>query len=398
MSNVDLSWMNVPGSDGLTFIEKYERGLIPNQTAADLSWMNVRGSDGLTFIEKFNQGKLPGQVSTAPKTLTLDANNAYNELKRYLADFKLDSLVEPLWNYMIDTGVQSDDQLWLWIQDRPEFHTRFPAFKKLQEEGRAISPVAYIELEKNYAQIMRASNIPNQFFDNADDFTDLIVGNVSPAEFQSRIEKGYKRVAEAGSLVRNAFKSYFGVEGDAALAAFFIDPDRSAPALERAVQSAEIQAAALSANSSVNLSYASKLADMGVTYEQAMQGFQRLNSLRGLFEAGVGEAAVTTRERTPSTLIRDLRGPEEYGLPVMPPNWQEGDALPDGNQGQEPVIQDSSSMVSDTQAGVDYIFGTDVDVQRQLERRLKQRRAQASGTTQQNVTDRQGRTGVGRAD
>lgn len=389
MSNVDLSWMNVPGSDGLTFIEKYERGLIPSETAADLSWMNVRGADGLTFIERINLNKSPSPVSTPPKTLTLDANNAYNQLKRYLTDFKLDSLVEPLWNYMIDTGVQSDDQLWLWIQDRPEFHTRFPAFKKLQEEGRAISPVAYIELEKNYAQIMRASNIPNQFFDNADDFTDLIIGNVSPAEFQSRIEKGYKRVAEAGSLVRDAFKSYFGVEGDAALAAFFIDPDRSAPALERAVQSAEIQAAALSANSSVNLSYASKLADMGVTYDQAMQGFQRLNAMKSLFSSSVGEAAVDSSAVNPSTLTSDLivQGDNELRTAVV-------------REGETPstrvnISDDSSTMNQESQLGTDFVFGTNAQTQRELQLRLEQRKAESSGSTQQSVINKRGRTSLG---
>lgn len=389
MSNVDLSWMNVPGSDGLTFIEKYERGLIPSETAADLSWMNVRGADGLTFIERINLNKSPSPVSTPPKTLTLDANNAYNQLKRYLTDFKLDSLVEPLWNYMIDTGVQSDDQLWLWIQDRPEFHTRFPAFKKLQEEGRAISPVAYIELEKNYAQIMRASNIPNQFFDNADDFTDLIIGNVSPAEFQSRIEKGYKRVAEAGSLVRDAFKSYFGVEGDAALAAFFIDPDRSAPALERAVQSAEIQAAALSANSSVNLSYASKLADMGVTYDQAMQGFQRLNAMKSLFSSSVGEAAVDSSTVNPSTLTSDLivQGDNELRTAVV-------------REGETPstrvnISDDSSTMNQESQLGTDFVFGTNAQTQRELQLRLEQRKAESSGSTQQSVINKRGRTSLG---
>lgn len=389
MSNVDLSWMNVPGSDGLTFIEKYERGLIPSETAADLSWMNVRGADGLTFIERINLNKSPSPVSTPPKTLTLDANNAYNQLKRYLTDFKLDSLVEPLWNYMIDTGVQSDDQLWLWIQDRPEFHTRFPAFKKLQEEGRAISPVAYIELEKNYAQIMRASNIPNQFFDNADDFTDLIIGNVSPAEFQSRIEKGYKRVAEAGSLVRDAFKSYFGVEGDAALAAFFIDPDRSAPALERAVQSAEIQAAALSANSSVNLSYASKLADMGVTYDQAMQGFQRLNAMKSLFSSSVGEAAVDSSTVNPSTLTSDLivQGDNELRTAVV-------------REGETPstrvnISDDLSTMNQESQLGTDFVFGTNAQTQRELQLRLEQRKAESSGSTQQSVINKRGRTSLG---
>jgi len=393
MSNLDLSWMNVPGPDGLTFVQKYERGLLPAQTSVDLSWMNVRGADGLTFLEKFNQGKLPGQSNATPgNTGTVDQNNAYNEVKRYLTDFKLDSLAEPLWKYIIETGVNNDDQLWLWIQERPEFHTRFPAFKKLQEQGRAISPAAYIEAEKAYDRVMRASNIPKEFFDKADDFTDLIVADVSPAEFQSRIEKGYKRVSQSGDLIRNAFKSYFGVEGDAALAAFFIDPERSAPALERAVQSAEIQAAALAAENSVNLSYASKLADMGVSYEQAIQGFQRLNTMRSLFAGGIGETSVESPSPQSSSLTGDLVANRAIGLsPAV--------VRPDGSTpGGVGVSDDASVMNQESQQGVDFLFGTNVGVQRELQNRLAKRKAQASGTSQQVSADRQGRTAIGTAD
>jgi hypothetical protein len=393
MSNTDLSWMNVPGADGLTFAQKYERGLLPPKTSADLSWMNVRGADGLTFLEKFNQGKLPGQSNAAPiNTGTPEQNNAYNEVKRYLTDFKLDSLIEPLWKYVIDTGVNNDDQLWLWIQDRPEFHTRFPAFKKLQEQGRAISPASYIEAEKAYERVMRAANIPATFFDKADDFTDLIVADVSPAEFQSRVEQGYKRVAQSGDLIRNAFKSYFGVEGDAALAAFFIDPERSAPALERAVKSAEIQAAALATESSVNLSYASKLADMGVSYEQAMQGFQRLNTMRSLFAGGIGETSIQSSSPESSSLTADL-------VSNRPPGLTPAVVGPDGSiPGGIGVSDDASAMDQQTQQGVDFLFGTDVGVQRELQMRLAKRKAQASGTSQQVVANREGRTAIGSAD
>ena len=291
-------------------------------------------------------------------------------LTTILIDFKLDSLIEPLWEYVIDSGVRNDDQLWLWIQGRPEFATRFPAFKKLQEEGRAISPTQYMELEKSYLSIMRGANIPPTFFDKPDDFTDLIVGNVSPAEFQSRVEKGYKRVAESDDLIKEAFKSYFGVEGDAALAAFFIDPDRSAPALERAVQAAEIQSAALRSNSSVDLSYASKLTDMGVSYEQAMQGFQRLNTMQSLFTAGIGETAINSSSSDASGLRQEV-----------------------GQTGESSAVMDQS-----TQQGVDLLFGTDPKVQRELQTRLAQRKAETSGVSQQTSVDRQGKTSIGTAD
>jgi hypothetical protein len=55
-------------------------------------------------------------------------------------------------------------------------------------------------------------------------------------------------------------------------------------------------------------------------------------------------------------------------------------------------------MTTENQLGTDYAFGTDVEVQRQLERRLSKRKAQASGTSQQVVANREGQTAIGTAD
>jgi len=60
--------------------------------------------------------------------------------------------------------------------------------------------------------------------------------------------------------------------------------------------------------------------------------------------------------------------------------------------------KDTSKMTTADQLGVDYTFGTDVEVERQLERRLAQRVAESSGISQQTTVDRQGRTSIGTAD
>jgi hypothetical protein len=42
----DLSWMNVPGPNGLTWAQENAGAPV------DLSWMNVPGPDGLTWAQK----------------------------------------------------------------------------------------------------------------------------------------------------------------------------------------------------------------------------------------------------------------------------------------------------------------------------------------------------------
>lgn len=392
MTDVDLSWMNVPGPDGLTWAQKYAT------PANDLSWMNVVGPDGLTFVQRFQQGKLPGQAPIAPPATpgTSEQRNALAYIEEQLKQFGLGNMTEKVWKYILDNGIEDRNRIQLWIYSQPEFKQRFPAFEELQKKYRGVTPQEYIQLERQYAQVMRGAGLSSTYFDQPDDFTSLIANDVSQAEFQDRVENGFKKVAQADPKVREAFRQYFGVEGDAALAAFFIDPERSAPKLTKAAQMAEIGGAASTMGVQINADYAEKLTRLGVSQQQALAGFQKMQQQRALFSAGVGETTITSGTSGPSDLTRELRGVTEYSPAVMPPGWQEGDQVPSGES--KPNIRDTSTMAAENQLGIDYTFGTNIETQRELELRLKQRKAQASGVTQQNISNRQGRTGVGTAD
>jgi len=389
MTDVDLSWMNVPGPDGLTWAQK---------NSGDLSWMNVVGADGLTFVQRYQQGKLPGQTPVAPIAPpaapgTTEQKNAFAYIEERLKTFGLGNMTEKVWKYIIENDIADDNRTMLWLYDQPEFKQRFPAFEALQKKYRGIQPAQYIELERQYAQVMRAAGLSANFFDDPNDFTDLIANDVSQAEFQDRVDNGFKRVAQANPAVRDAFRQYFGIEGDAALAAFFIDPERAAPKLTKAAQMAELGGAASTMGVQINADYAEKLTRLGVSQQQALAGFQKMQQQRALFSAGVGEAAVVSSATGPSDLTRELRGVTEYSPAVMPPGWQEGDPIPPNST--RPNIQDTSTMTTGNQLGTDYIFGTNVETQRELELRLQQRKAESSGSTQQSVINKRGRTSLG---
>jgi len=82
-----------------------------------------------------------------------------------------------------------------------------------------------------------------------------------------------------------------------------------------------------------------------------------------------------------------------------PPGLTPAVVGPDGSiPGGIGVSDDASAMDQQTQQGVDFLFGTDVGVQRELQMRLAKRKAQASGTSQQVVANREGRTAIGSAD
>jgi hypothetical protein len=354
MSNVDLSWMNVPGPDGLTWAQKNGSGSV------DLSWMNIPGADGQTFLQK-------QQKIADPSAGTTEDQNAFSILKQRLQNLGLEGMTDKTWQFMVENGTDDDAGTMLWLYQQPEFEQRFPAFKTLQKKYKGIQPAQYIMLERQYAQTMRSAGLSANFFDSPDDFTALIENDVSQAEFQERVDNGFKKVAEASPAVRNAFNQYFGIEGDAALAAFFIDPDRSAPKLAKAAQMAELGGAASAMGVQINANYAAKLTRLGISEQQALEGFKKMQRQRALFSGGINETAITPQSTT--QFNSEMEG-----------------------------TKDTSKMTTADQLGVDYTFGTDVEVERQLELRLAQRKAETSGISQQTTVDRQGRTSIGTAD
>ena len=328
-----------------------------------------------------------------PATGTAEDRNAFSILKQRLEDFNLGGMADKVWKYILENGSDDDAGTMLWLYQQSEFKQRFPAFEALQKKYKGIQPSQYIMLERQYAQTMRGAGLSANFFDNPNDFTALIENDVSQAEFQERVDNGFKKVAQADPAVRNAFRQYFGVEGDAALAAFFIDPDRSAPKLAKAAQMAELGGAASTTGVQINADYAEKLTRLGVTQQQALAGFQKMQQQRSLFAAGINETAVVPQSTGMSDTTRELRGESQFSPAVMPPGSEQGSG---GKTG--PNVQDTSTMTTENQLGTDYAFGTDVEVQRQLERRLAKRKAEASGVSQQVVANRQGRTAIGTAD
>ena len=214
---------------------------------------------------------------------------------------------------------------------------------------------------------MRGAGLSANFFDDPTDFTSLIENDVSQAEFQERIDSGFKKVAMAEPAVRDAFRQYFGVEGDAALAAFFIDPDRSAPNLTKAAQMAELGGAASTMGVQMNADYAAKLTSMGVSEAQALAGFRQMQKQKALFAGGINETAIVTS------------GTSQFNAGLT-------------------GTQDTSTMSAADQQGIDYTFGTNVEVERQLEMRLAKRKAESSGVSQQVTANREGQTSLGTAD
>lgn len=165
------------------------------------------------------------------------------------------------------------------IRDSPTFNARFPGLKARRDNGLNAIPVSrYLQLEDQYKTILRNSGLPERFYDTPEEMGQLIANEVSPEEFEARVIDGFMAAKSAPAEVRDALSEFYGLQdADAALAAFFLDPDRGLEAVQRQFQSAQIGARAKQTGfGSLDRQQAERLEALGITDAAAQQGFGTL--------------------------------------------------------------------------------------------------------------------------
>jgi len=212
------------------------------------------------------------------------------EIGLVLARYGLESLsswaVDQIQNYNVTSA-----ELIIKLYERQEFKSRFPALDALRAAGMPpITPEEYMQYERTAQGMMRASGLPEGFYDQLSDFTDLIGRGVSTAELGARLQQGYQRVLTAPVEVRARYAQLFGANGDSALAAQFLDPDKALPILEQQVSTAEIAGFGDIFGIGIGQATASRLASMGYDGRTASPGFQQVNQQRALFDESITES------------------------------------------------------------------------------------------------------------
>lgn len=220
-------------------------------------------------------------------------------IKAILADYGLpESLADWAWGKIV-SGAPTEEVA-LDLRDTPEFQTRFPAIAAREAAGLSpLSPAEYVAYEQAATQLFRTSGLPAGFYDDKADFTALLAADVSVAELNDRIATdGFRRVVDAPPQVRDAFAEFFGPQGDAALAAFFIDPERAVPVLQRMATQADIAGRALASGGlDLDAARAGELADFGITGLQVQQAAANVAEQAALFRESVSEGTDLTGER-----------------------------------------------------------------------------------------------------
>jgi hypothetical protein len=216
------------------------------------------------------------------KLLSGANRDAFMALQSLFKTYGLESLAGKIYEY-VKNGYGSDT-ISILLQDTPEYKQRFAANQQRLKDGLPVlSPAEYIDTENSYRALLRQSGLPGGFYDSNDDFTNWIAKGVSPTEAQSRVDLATQATALANPFYKQALNQ-LGID-DGHLAAYFLDPDRALPLIQKAAATAQIGSAALAQGLTFDKTFAEQLATSGVTAAQAQQGYQQVAGELGTMQS-----------------------------------------------------------------------------------------------------------------
>jgi|LakMenE01Jun11ns_1017448.scaffolds.fasta_scaffold9944903_4 hypothetical protein len=232
-----------------------------------------------------------------------------------LNTYGLGELSDYIYNEIIvkeTVNLNNPDAIIFAIREQPAYQKRFAGNAARLKKGLAeLDPASYIGLENQYRETLRANGLPANFYDQSEDFQSLIEGDVSNSELNERVQQGYRAVADADPAVKDQMRNLYGVtEGQ--LAAYFLDPQRTAPLLTRQAQAANIAARGLE-QGGIQLTgvFAEDLARRGITEQQARAGFAEVGALGELRQTFAGETALSGEQLAGAAFGIDVAAQQE---------------------------------------------------------------------------------------
>jgi hypothetical protein len=252
------------------------------------------------------------QLAAATKRRKEDARVT---MANVLATYGLGDLSDYVYNEIIvkeTVNLNNPDAIIFAIREQPAYKKRFAANATRLKNGLAeLDPASYIGLENQFRQTLQSNGLPANFYDESDDFQALIEGDVSPAELNERVQQGYRAVVDADPAVKEQMRSLYGVS-EGQLAAYFLDPKRTAPLLSRQAQAANIAARGLE-QGGIQLTggFAEDLARRGITEQQARAGFAEVGALGELRQTFAGETALSSEQLAGGAFGIDVAAQQE---------------------------------------------------------------------------------------
>ena len=250
-----------------------------------------------------NEAVAANALAFAKQQSDMQTKQQRQDARQYMAtildSYGLGDLTDFTYTNIIAEGITDPAVIEFKLRDQPAYQKRFAGNAARVKKGLPeLDAASYIALESQYRETLRSNLGPEMasIYATQDEFRSLIEGDVSNAELQSRIEQGYRAVADADPAVKEQMRLLYGV-GDNQLVGYFLDPTKAAPLLTRRAQAANIAARGLE-QGGIQLSgqFAEDLAARGITEQQARVGFGEVGALGELRQTFAGETALSSEQ------------------------------------------------------------------------------------------------------
>lgn len=231
-----------------------------------------------------NSGNVIGNLSTGTLTTndieTKARRTAQQDFKAALGELGLADLADE-----VDRMIREDytvSQIKIELPKTASYQTRFPGMEALRKAGRAISEATYIANEKGYLQTLRAYGLDTAVLGSRSELGKYISNEVSPREFEERVNLAATRVQENPDVIAT-FKSYYPEADQSGVITYLLNPKAGMDVIKKQVRVSEIGAAATKAGfiQQIGAEYAGTLVGAvgESTYAQISNEFQRARQL-----------------------------------------------------------------------------------------------------------------------
>lgn len=221
------------------------------------------------------QNKIYLREGQYDKLLSGSNRDAFMAVNALFKSYGLETLAPKIYEF-VKNGY-SADTISILLQDTSEYKSRFAGNEDRKKAGLPVlSPAEYLATESSYRQIMQSAGLPSGFYDQPSDFNKWISRNVSPSEIQSRVDLAAQATVLANPDYRKALNQ-MGIS-DSELTAYFLNPDKALPLLQKSAATAAVGAAALGQGLTFDKAYSEQLALEGISADEARSGYSQVAS------------------------------------------------------------------------------------------------------------------------
>lgn len=206
---------------------------------------------------------------------------AQEEFRAALTEMGLADLAD-----VVDSMIKNDytaAQIKLELPKTKEYTARFPGMEALRKAGRAINEATYIANERAYTQTLRAYGLDASMLGNRTALGTYIANEVSPREFEERVDIAATRVKNNPDVLET-FKIYYPEVDQSGVIAYMLNPKAGLDIIKKQVRTSEIGSAAVRAGFAQSVVSATEAANLVPavgegSYAQISLEFQRARQL-----------------------------------------------------------------------------------------------------------------------